>query len=188
VSSWFDPSVLAASASAIAAIAAAVATWRGPLAAARMAETLRQKSADAHETKRVKHNILGTLMQERAEISTEDAVRALNLIDLAFFDSLEVRESWAELHLTLCASPYLGHVVEERLRKLLRSMADDLGFSNKLRQDDFGRIYFPNAILEERNVRHLERTAALARLKGTSAPAANVAEVNDQSAKWPPKP
>lgn len=189
--SWLDPSVFAAFLSAVAAIAAAVATWRGPLAAAKMAETLRQQSADAQEARRIKLNVFAAVMQERADISAEDSVRAFNLIDLAFSDSITVREAWAELHQALNTAPLVNHVVDERLRRLLREMASDLGLSSKLKQDDFGRVYFPTALAEERNVRRLERAAALARLTGAISPVSNAAS-NDREdltdSKWPPKP
>lgn len=94
-------------------------------------------------------------MQNRREIWHEDAVKAFNLIDVAFANSIPVREAWAELLLGSNASPYVDHIIDERLRKLLREMASDLGLSSSLRQDDFGRVYLPNALLEERSVRDL---------------------------------
>jgi hypothetical protein len=83
-----------------------------------------------------------------------------------------------------------NHVIDERIRKLLREMANDLGLSDSLRQDDFGRVYFPTALAEDRNVRELERKASLQRLLGNSSPAANAAGDVDPEIqkKWPPKP
>lgn len=187
---WSNPGVIAAFLSAVAAIAAAVATWRGPLSAAKMAEELRRQSADAQEVRRIKLNVFAAVMQERAEIWAEESVRALNLIDVAFSDAICVREAWAELHQALNSNPMPNHVIDERIRKLLKEMATDLGLSSKLRQDDFGRVYFPNALAEERNVRLLERKQALERLTGGTSPAANAADgqANIQKNKWPPKP
>lgn len=189
MTTWHNPSVIAAFLSAVAAVAAAVATWRSPIAAARMAEALRRQSESYGEARRIKLNVFGSIMQERAEIYNEEAVRALNLIDVAFSDSIPVREAWAELYNALNTNPIPPHVIDERLRKLLREMAADLGLSDKLRQDDFGRVYFPNAVMEERNVRQLERKAALARLTQSSSPAANAADGNNHILeRWPPKP
>lgn len=186
---WFEPAVVAAFLSAIAAVAAAVATWRGPIAAARMAEELRRQNQDEHESRSLRPSVFVSIMQNRREIWHEDAVKAFNLIDVAFANSIPVREAWAELLLGLNASPYVDHIIDERLRKLLREMASDLGLSSSLRQDDFGRVYLPNALLEERSVRDLERKAALKRLTGETSPASNSSELPDTvQAKFPPKP
>ncbi|WP_394804782.1 DUF6680 family protein [Sphingomonas agrestis] len=182
-----DPPVLAATLSAVAAIAAAIATWRGPLSAARMAESLRRGSEAAADSRRFRLNVFASLMQERAEIYSPDAVRALNSIDVAFSDSIAVREAWSELYQSLTSQPSgPSHVIDERLRKLLKEMAADLGIADKLRLDDLGRVYFPNVMAEERKVRDLERGAALARLSTQTSPQSNVADPT--AALFPPKP
>jgi hypothetical protein len=185
--SWTSPGILAAFLSAVAAIAAAIATWRGPMSAARMAEQLRRQGENEMESRRFRLNVFALLMQGRAEIWSEDTVRALNSIDIAFNHSPRVREAWAELYQALNSSPNVPHVVEERIRKLLKEIAADLGLADTLRLDDFGRVYFPNAMLEEREIRSLERQATLARLKGTS-PTQNVSESDPGADLWPPKP
>ena len=50
------------------------------------------------------------------------------------------------------------HVLEERLRKLLAAMAIDIGLGDKLKTDDFGRVYNPNAITGEIHPRYATRT------------------------------
>lgn len=148
--------------SAIAAIAAAVATWRGPLAAAKLAERLRSESEAHTDARRFKLNVFATLMQERAEIYSADAVRAFNSLDIAFAESSPVREAWAELYQALSNHPLPpGHVTDERLRKLLREIATDLNLSNLMRMDDLGRVYFPSALQKERQVQQLQRDASL---------------------------
>jgi hypothetical protein len=71
-------------------------------------------------------------MQERAEIYSENALRVLNLIEVVFNDAREVREAWAELYLAFSMKPYLQHVTEERLRKLLAAIAKDIGLADEL--------------------------------------------------------
>jgi hypothetical protein len=187
MASWTDPATVAASLSAVAAIAAAVATWRGPISAARMAETLRRNAEAAADGRRFKLNIFAQLMQERSEIYSAEAVRALNSIDVAFSDTISVREAWSELYQSLNSQPIApDHVVDERIRKLLREMANSLGIGDRLRMDDFGRVYLPNALLEERRVRDLERRSALTRLSSQAAPAGNAAEHTTNL--FPPKP
>jgi hypothetical protein len=185
--SWIEPQLIAAIASAVAAAAAAIATWRGPIAAARMAEELRRSAESDADKRRFKLNIFASLMQERAEIYSSDAVRALNSIDIAYADNGSVRESWSELYQALTGNPLApAHVIDERIRNLLRQMAADLGISDTLRLDDFARVYYPNALADERRVKDLQRKSHLAQLTGqTDADANETVALED---KWPPKP
>ena len=186
---WLSASSIAAFLSAVAAAAAAIAAWRAPISAARLADILRQQSQDVQEARRIKLNVFGAIMQDRAEIWSEDAVRALNLLDVAFIESSEVRACWSELYQALNTNPPPEHVIDERIRRLLKAMATDLGLANELRPDDFARVYFPRALVEDRNVRQLERKAALERLTGVTSPAANAVQMTDETPdKWPPKP
>jgi hypothetical protein len=131
-------------------------------------------------------NILATLMQERGQIYSETSVRALNLIDLVFNDSREVREAWAELYLAFSMKPMFDHVIDERLRKLLAAIAQNIGLSDALRNDDLGRVYRPNIQAEEQIIRDMQRRETIARLQNNAA-GANAATVA-QDTNWPPKP
>jgi hypothetical protein len=124
-------------------------------------------------------------MQERSAIYTEPAVRALNLIDVVFNDSSRVREAWAELSLALNTRPIVPHVMDERLRRMLGVMADDIGLGGGLRTDDIGRVYYPQAIAQDRQIQDMQRQQTLRALQGASSPAANTASGNSP---WPPKP
>ncbi len=181
-----DPAVVAASLSAVAAVAAAVATWRAPISAAKMAEKLRRQGDNELESRRFRLNVFALLMQGRAELASEDTVRALNSIDVAFNKSVSVREAWAELYQALGTSPMQNHVVDERVRKLLREMAQDLGIADTLRLDDFARTYFPTALAQDREMRALQRRETLRQLTGVSAPELNTADPS--ASLWPPPP
>lgn len=122
-------------------------------------------------------------MQERALVASEDSVRALNLIDIVFRDSMQVREAWAELYNAFANGEVTEHERQARLRALLREIAIDLGIQDTLRIDDFGRIYFPNALAEAEKVRQLETKAALERL---TKPAS--AQKSSGFSPFPPKP
>src|SRR5712671_3170160 len=113
--------------SGIATGLAAIATWRAPIAAARLAEALRRDGERHNERQRQKLHVFASLMQERAQIHSENGVRALNLIDVVFNESREVREAWSELFLAFHMKPLLEHVIDERLRKLLGAIAKDIG-------------------------------------------------------------
>jgi hypothetical protein len=172
--------------SAIATGLAAFATWHAPRAAAKLAETLRRESERAQERQKNKLDVFSLLMQERAAIYSENGVRALNLIDVVFNDSRKVREAWAELFLIFNSEPMLPHVLEERLRRLLIAMAEDIGIGDSIRTDDVGRVYSPRAIAQERFIKDMQRQQAFAALQAQGSPAANTAMTD--STVWPPRP
>ena len=180
------PEVVAAFLSAVATLFAAIAAWRGPKSAAKLAEALRRESEKQNEAKRLKLFIFTSLMQERAYLASTEAVRALNLIDVVFHDSRDVREAWSDLFLAFNPDHQVPrHAVEERVRRLLRATAEDIGISDSLRTDDLGRIYHPTALAEEEELRRRERQNALRRLQG-DVPATENAAVSPEL--WPPKP
>ncbi|MGH9350587.1 MAG: DUF6680 family protein [Terriglobia bacterium] len=171
--------------SAVATAFAALATWNAPRAAAKLAESLRRDAERHNERQRQKLALLGTLMQERAQIYSDNAVRALNLIDLVFNESRQVREAWSELFLAFHMNPLLQHVIDERLRKLLAAIAKDIGLADELRNDDLGRVYFPRAQQQEQFIKDMQRQQIIASLQGQSAAGATIPGL--QTA-WPPKP
>jgi hypothetical protein len=180
------PEIIGIIFSAFATGFAAFATWMGPRSAAKLAEQLR-KNTEAHaEQRRLKLWVFTTLMQERAMIWSADSVRALNLIDIIFKDNQQVREAWAELYLAYGTKDIPSHVQEERLRALLKAMASDLDLNSGLRLDDFGRVYYPNALAEENAVRRMEVQQALQRLAPNASPTANTTP--SPPSPYPPKP
>lgn len=178
---------IAAIFSAIAGIAAAISAWRGPLAAAELADNLRSSGEVLSDRRRAKLNVFGNLMASRSAIWSHEAVNALNLIDVVYNDSQDVRSAWAELYLSF--DPGIpDHYRDEKVRLLLSAMSRDLNLADELRTDDFGRVYIPNAIVEERQLQILERKRALERFKGENSPAANTAGPSVESSLFPPKP
>jgi hypothetical protein len=172
--------------SAIATALAAIATWRAPAAAARLAETLRRDAERQDERQRQKLSVFATLMQERAQIYSDSGVRALNLIDVVFNESRDVREAWSELFLAFQMKPLVKHVMDERLRKLLGAIAKDIGLADELRNDDLGRVYFPDVKAQEQFIKDKQRQQLFASLQGQGAEGAGAAGF--QNTVWPPKP
>jgi hypothetical protein len=172
--------------SAIATGLAAVATWRAPTAAAKFAEALRRDAERLNERQRQKLSVFATLMQERARVNSDDGVRALNLIDVVFNESRDVREAWSELFLAFEMQPLIQHVVDERLRKLLGAIAKDIGLADELRNDDLGRVYFPNVQAQEQFIKNMQRQQLMASLQGQVTAAASA--TGEQNTVWPPKP
>jgi hypothetical protein len=172
--------------SAIATGLAAYATWRAPTAAARLAEALRREADLQDQRQRQKLSVFATLMQERAQIYSESSVRALNLIDVVFNDSREVREAWSELYLAFYMTPIPEHVLDERLRKLLGAIAKNIGLADELRNDDLGRVYYPKVQQQKQFIEDMQRQQIIASLQGQNAAGASPPDA--QNTLWPPKP
>jgi len=156
------------------------------MTAAKLAESLRREAERHNERQRHKLHVFAMLMQERAQIHSEVGVRALNLIDVVFNESREVREAWSELYGAFYIKPLLQHVVDERLRKLLGAIANDIGLSDKLRNDDLGRVYYPVVQAQEQLIKDMQRQQLLTSLQGQNAAGASTAA--SQNTLWPPKP
>lgn len=179
--------LIAAIFSALATALAAWATWRAPIAAAKLAETLRRDAEQSRERQRHKLRIFTTLMQERAAIYSENAVRALNLIDVVFNDSRAVREAWARLFHAFDPNHNIpAHAQQEFLRQLLGAISHDVGLTDQFRIEDLNRVYLPTPLAQERFIKDMERQQSLARLQGQTSPTANTATA--QSTIWPPPP
>lgn len=186
---YLKPEVVAAFLSMVATGFAAYATWKGPQRAAQLAEEMRRQSEEVNERRRMRLALFGTLMQERAFIASPEAVQALNSIDVVFNDAEEVREAWAEL-LNALGAGTPEHVREERIRKLLKAMALELGIGAGLRMDDLSRVYYPTGLAEEARLKRAEITRRLAQIDGASSPTANTAPtaVSTTSSPFPPRP
>jgi hypothetical protein len=176
--------LLAAIFSAIATGLAAYATWRAPMAAALLAEKLRSDSDRVSERQRQKIYVFSTLMQERAQIHSDNGVRVLNLVDLVFSESPEVRDAWAELYAAFSLKPLPPHVITEKLLRLLTAMAKDIGLANELRSDDLSRVYHPVVQEQEQFIRDMQRQQTLKRLMGESG----ASDAGPPNPLWPPKP
>jgi hypothetical protein len=172
--------------SAVATGFAALATWAAPRAAAKLAESLRRDGERQSERQRHKLHVFATLMQERAQIHSDKGVRALNLIDVVFNESREVREAWSELFLAFHMKPLVQHVIDERLRRLLGTIAKDIGLSDELRTDDLGRVYFPIVQAQEQFIKDMQRQQIMASLQGQEAAGASTPAL--ENTPWPPKP
>ncbi|NMJ43461.1 hypothetical protein GWK16_19595 [Roseomonas sp. JC162] len=183
------PEVVAAFLSALAAGFAAYTAWKGPLSAARLAEDLRRDGQEAEERRKAKLEIFVALMQERKSLWSPSGVRALNLIDVIFFDVREVRDAWADLYNSYDPSRHVPmHEQENRIRKMLEAMAKDLKFSKELRVDDFDRLYYPDFMAKRRELDMLQTDQTLRTLRGQSSPTANTAPTASASSLFPPPP
>jgi hypothetical protein len=170
---------------AIATSRAVIATRKAPVDAAQVAASLQEAS----ERRRLKLWIFATIMQNRHFLGEIECVKALNLIDTVFHDAAAVRDAWAILFAAfndqrnfLPTGP--TPVIDERRTALLSAMAKELGLIQNFRPDDFTRVYLPQNIVSEMQIRDMQRRATLNALSNqpTSQPAPPVA------ALFPPPP
>ena len=134
-----------------------VAVFLAPLAAIQIGGILQRRSDD----KKLKLNILGTLMGLRHDLLSSEVIRALNLIDAVFVDDATVRESYTRYH-TVMTDPAFNNMTgysirDERRRDLLLAMVKSLGLQNKISSADLLRNYMPTVAVETTAVGILER-------------------------------
>src|SRR5687767_9961865 len=170
--------LIAAFLSVIATGLAALATYRAPILAVNVAESLRSKNDRDNEQRRIRTYVFFTLMQERATIASPLSVQMLNAIDAVFHDCPAVREAWADLYHSFGRlSEIPSTIFEDKQRELLRQMAIHLGLSQSLKRDDFSRTYYPTALAEENLIQNLKRAAEKKRLQEPPSVAANTAPI-----------
>lgn len=95
--------------------------------------------------------ILKILMTQRATAQDINYVNALNLIDLIFVNSNNVREAYKALH-----NEYSKNEVDfnaEKLNraktKLIETIVEDLGYKDKITWDNIQEPYIPKWLVEE---------------------------------------
>jgi len=185
---WMEAfTALTALLSMIATGLAALATYRAPILAAKVAERLRTESEKESERRRLRMFVFFTLMQERVTLASPQSVQVLNSIDSVFHDCGLVREAWADLYHALSRRDAWS-TVEEKQRELLRQMAIDLGLSDSLKRDDFSRIYYPTALADEAHLRNLRTAAEKKSLEEARLQANVVPMFAGASSPYPPKP
>lgn len=98
-------------------------------------------------------SILSTLIATRHEPLSTETVRALNMIDLTFYDKSTVRQCWrdylAMLYNQGLNNP-LGWQQQNKKRiELITEMAKDLGYGKAITHLDVDRVYTPVAIVDQ---------------------------------------
>jgi hypothetical protein len=174
---------------AVATSKAVTATRKAPVDAAHVAASLQE----ANERRRLKLWVFATVMQNRHFLAEMESVKALNLIDTVFHDAPAVRDSWANLFSALNDQrnfPPTGPtpVIDERRTALLSSMARELGLIQDFRPDDFTRVYLPQTVVSEIQIRDMQRRAALNALSGQLPATPTTAAASPPPLLFPPPP
>ena len=114
-----------------------------------------------------KNKIFTILMSKRYEISAEESVEALNMIDVVFYKSEKVRKAWKEFNdaASLPNTPNRAQAISDKHLKLLEVMAEDIGYEN-IKWDDIKEYYYPNGLSERKKeesvLRRVQIDAAIA--------------------------
>lgn len=145
--------------SALATAAAAAAAIFGPKAAAKYAVDLQE----AREAKDRKFQIFLILMSHRKNYGQAMAAQHLNVIDAVWAGNRSIKNAWASLFESLAnGNAFTATQIEERFRKLLVEIANDLGISDNFSADDFARVYYSNAMSWQEQAAMLQNRAILA--------------------------
>jgi hypothetical protein len=152
-------------------LAAALAVWatfRAPKVAAEFAERLRSDAQREVELRNQKLLIFANLMQFRAQMLHPNAVGALNLIDVVFADSPEVRIALRHFHEEAKKSDeaFSGDRLRERYLSIIEKIARDMGLSEKITISDIQNSYYPRGMGEADELAYREAQDKLSRLRG----------------------
>lgn len=94
--------------------------------------------------------ILNTLVSTRHSGPTDEKVRAQNMIDIAFRDSLEVRRLWHEyfemLYNVGLNNPLGWQQRQKKNLEMLTAMAKDVGYGKSISHLDIDRVYYPEGL------------------------------------------
>lgn len=137
------------------------------------------------QLKRNKTEIFAILMSKRYEISAEESVDALNMIDVVFYKSPDVRTAWKTFIDATNApeSPTKEQIIRDKHLRLLEVIAEDIGYK-KIHWDDIKQYYYPvglsNKKQDEAVLRKVQIDAALAQIKG-SQEQGNAAQIDAQA-------
>jgi len=135
--------VIFAGLTAIATLAAAATAILGPYISA----NLQRKHTKEMVERDTKLRIFGVLMGYRERWGQREAVQALNLIDIVWINTPQVRRAWHDFYrATQAQSGYGPSQQRDAYQRLLERMAEDLGFAGEFRSDDYARVFYSNAV------------------------------------------
>ena len=108
-----------------------------------IATVIANRNSNKSERRREKIKILQTLMMTRLNRRCLEYVNALNLIDVVFYDSDNVRKAYKNLLEMYRAGSEDGNEHNIKNLKLIESIVDDLGYNKEIRWDEISMPYNP---------------------------------------------
>lgn len=135
--------------------------------------------------KQQKLRIFTILMAKRYEITAEECVEALNMIDVVFYKDAKVRNAWKEFRnaTDMPESEAKAQIVTDKRLKMLEVMAENIGYKD-IRWDDINQYYFPVGLSDRKRdeavLRKVQIDAGIAQLKSQKEHA-ETAQVDPQT-------
>jgi hypothetical protein len=126
---------------------------------------------DRKERRGTKLWLLNTLIATRSSRTTDEAVRAVNLIDVVFYDQPSVRKLWREYY-DMVTNEGLQNangwsLREKKYLELVTEMARVLGFGKEISHLDVDRVYYPQGLSDNAKKASEISEELLRVLKGT---------------------
>lgn len=109
-------------------------------------------ASNRSEKRKDKIQIFKTLMTSRIYGLTPDSVNALNIIDIVYSDDKKVRAAWKDLNDKFrVTNPDQQHLkkIENAQYKLLETMANSLGYKDKITWETIQNPYVPVGMAQQ---------------------------------------
>lgn len=114
------------------------------------------------EKRKDKMIIFRTLMTSRIYDWTVEGVHALNMIDIVFSDDEKVRSAWKDLfdkyHVEKPTQMQINAIKQSK-HKLLETMANSLGYKDKITWETIQNPYIPNGMVNQLNIQQQSQNA-----------------------------
>lgn len=122
-----------------------------PIAAVLIGQWLQDRAKKRED----KMNIFKTLMTARIYGWTVASVQALNIIDIVFADDKSVRDAWKDLYEKYSIqnpNEVQKKAIETARCKLLETMANSLGYKEKVTWETIQNPYIPQGLVDQINM------------------------------------
>lgn len=126
-----------------------------------------------NQQKADKKRIFTILMSKRYDISAEESVEALNMIDVVFYNSEKVRSVWKEFN-DATKAPETGtkqQTISDKHLRLLEVIAEDIGYK-EIKWEDIKQYYYPVGLSDRKRdetiLRRIQIDTGLAQIKRES--------------------
>lgn len=109
------------------------------------------------EIRKDKMHIFKILMTSRIYGWTQESVHCLNIIDIVFADDKKVRDAWKDLYDKYCVeNPDETQIkkIQNAQYKLLETMANSLGYKDKVTWETIQNPYIPKGMSQQINERN----------------------------------
>ena len=135
-----------------------------------------------NQIRQEKVRIFSTLMSKRYDITVEDCVQALNMIDVVFYKDEKVRAAWRDFKnaTDMPDTEAKPQVITDKRLKMLEVMAESIGYKN-IRWDDIKEYYYPKGLSDRK------RDEAILRRVQIDAAIAQIEKGKDNTAQVDPK-